>query len=257
MKYLCDHRSKVSNRLGTKRKILLLLDFDGTLSPISKSPETVFLSTENKKILSQLIRSDRFRVAIVSGRSLADLERRCHLSGAIYVGNHGLEFSRRMVHLPASVRKAHHLVRFMRVLAEKLKITFGYWHGVWVENKRLTISLHLRNLSRDRVGLFNELLSFFKFKYRRYPVVWRKGKKVWEIRPAVAWDKGKAALYLLKDFPLHYPVVIGDDRTDEDMFRVFRRKGLTIRVGRLKGSAAQFYLKSVKEVTFFLETLCR
>ena len=75
------------------------------------------------------------------------------------------------------------------------------------------------------------------------------------------WDKGKVVLWLLarQQFLLErneiLPVYIGDDVTDEDAFKVLKKKGLTIFVGEKAGSAAQYYLKTTEEVTEFLRLI--
>ena len=70
--------------------MLVALDYDGTLAPIAGTPEAARLPPQTADVLSELAASDRFSVAVVSGRSLADLKGRLGLD-VIYVGNHGLE----------------------------------------------------------------------------------------------------------------------------------------------------------------------
>jgi trehalose-phosphatase len=98
-------------------------------------------------------------------------------------------------------------------------------------------------------------MIFFKKRYRKYPLVWRKGKKVWELRPDVSWGKGHMADYLAKKYPGALTIAIGDDVTDEDMFKVLKRRGLTARVGFSKLSAADYYLRSPADVVKFLKKL--
>jgi trehalose-phosphatase len=84
---------------------------------------------------------------------------------------------------------------------------------------------------------------------------------VLEIRPNIDWDKGKAVEWVLasiaSDIPARYlPVYIGDDRTDEDAFRILRRRGLTVLVSSEKMvSDAEYVLNNVKEVKIFLKWL--
>mgnify|MGYP001608726104 FL=1 len=80
------------------------------------------------------------------------------------------------------------------------------------------------------------------------------GKKVVEVRPPLAWDKGNAVLWLLakRRYALRgkdvLPVCVGDDATDEDVFQALKGKGITIVVGRNKKSAARYYVESPSEV---------
>jgi len=87
----------------------------------------------------------------------------------------------------------------------------------------------------------------------RNRLILRPGKKVWEIRPGVNWDKGAAAKWIyqqMKNEP--YPIYVGDDVTDEDVFRVFRRQGLTVRVGRNPHSCAEFFIRDQRAIKTFL-----
>ena len=85
-----------------------------------------------------------------------------------------------------------------------------------------------------------------------------EGKKVFEIRPAVAWDKGKAVLCLMDRLDPQgraTPVYLGDDRTDEDAFRALAGRGLTVCIGGRRPTAAQYRLPDVAAVWRFLQAL--
>lgn len=238
-----------------KKKKLLLLDFDGTLVPIAGAPDKVQFSAKTESLLTAISRKRDYRLAIISGRSLKDLRGYFGLNNVIAVGNHGLELSGAGLKLPPRARRAVKLKFTMRLLAEKLRADFCCLPGVLVEDKGLSISLHYRNLARELFPAFTKTLNFFKKSYKEYPLAWRKGKKVWEIVPNVRWHKGFAASHLVKQCAGALPIVIGDDRTDEEMFKAMRRLGITVRVGRSRRSHAEYYLKSQKEVDAFLEEL--
>jgi trehalose-phosphatase len=237
------------------KKVLLLLDFDGTLVGIARTPDEVRFTDRTCRLLTRLRKKKNIKVAIISGRYLKDLLSYFNLKGLIYVGNHGLEMKAPGVGLPREAKKARRLKFLMWRLFEKLKTDFYYLPGILVEDKVLTVSLHFRNLTREHKPAFDEVLHFFQRRYRNHPLVWKCGKKVWEIFPKVHWHKGFAALHLLKHFRGYVPVAVGDDRTDEDMFKAVRRFGITVRVGRKKDSHAEYYVKSQKEVDRLLEGL--
>jgi len=84
----------------------------------------------------------------------------------------------------------------------------------------------------------------------------QKGKKVFEIRPDIKWDKGEIVKWVLKrkSSKKYLPICIGDDTTDEDAFRAIGKKGITILVSRKpKKTYAQYRLNSPKEVLSFLK----
>src|SRR5205085_6274271 len=88
---LFHNLNSIGARVTAAAGVLLFLDFDGTLSPIVDIPEKATLPDETRDILIRLNRRPRFNLALISGRSLADVEQRVGLPDLIYAGNHGLE----------------------------------------------------------------------------------------------------------------------------------------------------------------------
>ncbi len=245
----------VAKKLASARRKLLILDFDGTLAPIVRNPSLAAVDRPLKRVLARLVGRDDFVVAVVSGRALADVRTRVGLPGAVFVGNHGLEVSGRGARLSMPAKRVRRRAASLRTIARKLKAAFYLWPGVQVEDKVYTLSVHFRNIHPYGKPAFDELMKFYRQKFKKYPVVWRKGKKVWEARPFPSWGKGDAALALAARFAGALPVVLGDDDTDEDMFRALAGRGLTVRVGRSSHSSADYYLKSQKKVILLLKKL--
>ena len=86
------------------------------------------------------------------------------------------------------------------------------------------------------------------------------GKKVYELLPDIAWDKGKAVIWLMESLGLDRenvrPVYVGDDRTDEDAFRALEQRGIGILVReQSQPTAASYSLKDPAEVERFLRAL--
>lgn len=249
---------RLEKHFYSKRKKLLLLDFDGTLAPIVKSPSRAAVDSRARKALISLSRSPFYEVVIISGRSRRDLVRRLRFKNIRCVGAHGFEMgSEPGFLLPVAVERIKRLHPLVRLLSRDLKKIFKNFKKVVVEHKKYTTSLHYRGLSKNFLSSFRKKLADFKRRYRHYPIVWTQGKKLWEARLSAQWDKGEAAKHLLKRFPGALPVAFGDDSTDEDMFRAMKSKGITVRVGRSQNSTADYYLKSTEEVADFLESLCR
>lgn len=257
VKYLWNEFNALGPFLSSRKTRLVLLDFDGTLAPIAAAPEAVRLDRETRRILANLNKPPHDTLAILSGRSLKEVSSLVRLKNVIYAGNHGLEINGRGFKLPPKAREARKLRKFIKLLAQKFRMAFGSFQGILVEDKNFTLSLHFRRLPAEQAFLFNRLVRFFREKYEKYPLVWVRGKKVWEIRPRVYWGKGDTALYLLQKIPGAFPLAIGDDVSDEDMFKAIAKRGIAIRVGNSKTSEADYYLKSPSEVRVFLENLSR
>jgi trehalose-phosphatase len=240
--------------LSTRQK-LLLLDFDGTLAPIVPTPGEAKLEKEIEEALALLSASRRCKIAIISGRSLSDLMSHFRCDNLIYAGNHGFEIKGKGMKLPPRANSAKKLGALMWHLSKKLIYEFSRMPGVRIENKTYTLSVHYRGLSGSRLSLFSRKMRDFRKKCIGWPIIWKKGKKVWEAHPYVRWGKGNLALYLADKFRRALPIVIGDDLADEEMFEALKGRGVTVRVGRSKTSGAQYYLKSCREVGRFLKSL--
>jgi len=254
VKYLRTSTTVIRRLLAARTK-LLLLDFDGTLAPICESPESVRLGKRTKESLEAMGSSDRFKIAIISGRSLSDLTSHFQISSLIYVGNHGFEIKGKGLKLPQRARSARRLETLMWHCSRKFELELASVSGVRVENKNYTLSIHYRAVSAGMLHEFNRKIESMQTKTVGWPVIWKKGKKVWEVHPYVRWGKGNMSLYLADKFSHALPIVIGDDFADEEMFDALKDRGVTVRVGSSKSSKAKYYLKSCNEVGEFLKML--
>jgi trehalose 6-phosphate phosphatase len=242
------------------KDLLLFLDYDGTLTPIVSRPHLAVLTAARRGVLRRLARRKTVRLAAVSGRQVGDLRSRVGVRRIFYVGNHGMEIDGpgfRWRHPDASAIRAI-LARVARTLRKKLRAI----PGVFVEDKGLTLSVHYRvaGPSAVRAGK-NALIETMESSDWARRLKWKPGKKVWEIRPAVDWNKGRAVRRLLAGplrTPGGVPVYIGDDRTDEDAFRALGARGITVKVLDREGigpTAARYTVGSVKEVYDFLKRI--
>lgn len=257
MRYLWSVWPALKKRIQSAKRILLILDFDGTLTKIAKTPQGVVLKKNTKNFLTVLSKSPRYKLAVVSGRSLKNLKSFFRIRNCIYAGNHGLELKGGKLLLPLQARKARKLKALVWLLGEKLKEDFSKVSGILIEDKNYTLSLHHRNVPREYAPFFKQEVDRFRKQYSHWPLIWKKGKKVWDVRPGINWDKGNIVLHLSKHYPDALPIIIGDDVTDEDMFKALKHQAVTIRVGRSSRSTAMHYLKSTKSVGRFLEVLCQ
>ncbi len=253
MRSLWIHWPDLARELTSRKDILLLLDFDGTLAPLEASPGLVKLPAATKSLIKTLGSRHGVKVAIISGRCASNIRSRVGLRLVYYAGNHGLEIEGPGISfthpLAASLKPA------LQKLSGGLKKDLRSLTGVLLENKGMTVSIHYRLLGPEDLRKFRRLMRLFRARTRGLPFRWRAGHKVWEIIPKARWDKGRAALCLLRYLGHPFPVALGDDRTDEDMFRALRGKGITVRIGRRQPSAAEYHLSSQNETQSFLAAL--
>jgi len=238
-------------------KYFLFLDYDGTLTPIVKKPGLAVLSKTRRSLLKKIAGAPHFLVAIVSGRMLSDLKKRVSIKGIYYAGNHGFEIAGPKIKITHP--KALQAKPILRRIKSKLREKLGDIKGIIIEDKILTLSLHYRLVSaRDFKKIKKLFPGIVKPYLKTKKIRLTYGKKVFEIRPNIKWDKGRAVLWFMKKVgkgKKFTPLYIGDDTTDEDAFRVLKKRGVTFRVGRTKKTHARYRLKDVKQVYKFLELL--
>ena len=258
MKHLGKSQIRMINKVKD-RCLYFFLDFDGTLTPIRRDPQKVRLGRRMQYTLKNLAAKRNISVAVVSGRALKDIKRIIGLKDIIYVGNHGLEAAGPNVEfiLPSAVKTK----RVIKAIGQELRKKLRRFKGVITEDKTLSLSVHYRMANKKSIGEITELFELITKPYRKKRKVRvTEGKKVWEIRPPVAWDKGRAVKKLLWKEEQRLkkkiiPFCLGDDKTDEDVFRLFKTRGYTIKVTNkpYEESAANYYLGSIDDVRGFLK----
>ena len=235
MPHLLNIWPSVSGKLANVSRVLLLFDYDGTLTPIVARPEIATLSDETRRSLSDLAAMDRFVVGVVSGRGLADLEALVAVPGLVYAGNHGLEMAGRgMDFLHPDVTNFE---PSLAELAQLLERELAEVPGILVDNKRLTLTVHFRSTPESYVALVDSKVVAAAAPYvDAGQMKITRGKKVVEVRPNLDWGKGKAIEKIREecgDSPL--PMFFGDDQTDEDGFAsVQDAGGFAVYVGPLR-----------------------
>lgn len=250
-----DHLKEIEAILSGHQPAIFL-DYDGTLSPIAERPELALIPVQTRRLLARLAKL--CTIAVVSGRGLADVRAKVGLPDLIYAGSHGFEIDGPDVALehPDAVQVLPELDRTEERLAAELADV----RGVIVERKRFAIAVHYRMADPGAVSSIEERVQVALDKssgLRR-----RMGKKVFELVPALQWDKGRAVLWLLEalgqDKPGVIPLYIGDDRTDEDAFAAVRERGLGIVVaGPTAVSKAAYRLSDTEAVVQFLDHLAQ
>lgn len=226
--------------------LLICLDYDGTLSPIVARPEEAHLQPNMRATVQALSR--RYPTAIISGRELADVRERVGLPQLYYAGNHGFEIAG-----PAGSGIAWDLGRDyiaeLDELYQACAIELPPVDGLIIEHKHYSLSVHYRLIDDAEVPPLEAALCGLLQQYPRLRL--RHGKRVFEIRPAVDWHKGKAVLRLLEFSQARQarPVFIGDDLTDEDAFEEIKSFGIGVLVSRdARETAAAFRVADSEEV---------
>jgi trehalose-phosphatase len=263
LEHLLSSWNEINERLNSARHILLLTDYDGTLTPIVARPELAVLPPEIKLILRALAEQSHFTLGVISGRALEDLKERVGIPGIIYAGNHGLEIEGPGIKFVNPV--AEELRPVLRVMHYILGRSLKTIKGVFVENKGLSLTVHYRQAEERRAG---EVESVVRDVIGGSEALGKArlthGKKVYEVRPDIAWDKGKAVKLLMKRYGKGgrnsglVPIYLGDDLTDEDAFKAIEGygQGLSVLIGESNTpSHARFFLKSPAEVAVFLKML--
>ncbi|MEE9400152.1 MAG: trehalose-phosphatase [Dehalococcoidales bacterium] len=262
MQYLFQLWESFSADIGAASHVLVLSDYDGTLTPIVPRPDEAILPPGVREKLCALAEKKNFSVGIVSGRSLSGVKAMVGVDGIYYAGNHGFEIDGpgiNMIHPAAKAAQAE-----MKDLNRQLSAKLGSIEGVIIEDKSFSLSVHYRLVKKgeeDMVSeIFNQVTSPF---IRQSRIRVTSGKKVFEIRPPIDWHKGKAVETIVEEMKAAFKyeqlltIYLGDDTTDEDAFRVLHRpQGWSIFVGPENlSSDADYFLKSTAEVSTFLSRL--
>lgn len=238
--------------------ILLMLDFDGTLVPIQDEPFSVELDREGRNLLRELRDNGQIELAVISGRSLPDIKAKVGLKDIVYAGCHGLEMEGPEWTLIQP--KAQSLQPLLEQVAGELTdLAASVAEKVIVEDKRYGVAVHYRKADPAKIKRMERALAE-QLRKHKGKLKLSKGRKVYELKPNVRWDKGQAARLLMRmnEKRSPFPVYIGDDLTDETAFQAIRERGLGILVESQERStvtAASYRMGSVRQVREFLKGL--
>ncbi|TMJ11597.1 MAG: trehalose-phosphatase [Alphaproteobacteria bacterium] len=227
----------------------LFLDFDGTLVELAHAPDAIAVPESLRPLLDRLAERLGGRLAVVSGRSLGDLDR--HLGSGLPVsGSHGLEIRHSDGRFsapspPSGLASARAAVDAFAQATP----------GLLAEDKPASIALHFRGAP----GREGEVQDFAARLAEETGLKLQQGKMVVELRPAGA-DKGDALRAMMREpqFAGARPWFVGDDLTDEHAFEAAAALGgAGILVGPERGTAAGYRLAGVAEVARWLEEAAR
>jgi trehalose-phosphatase len=235
------------------------MDFDGTLAEFEVDPAAVTLSEARRRLLQSLAHRADMSAGIVSGRRISDLRERAPGLGTLFfAGVHGLEIE------GPELRFTHNAVALaapaLGILTHELKRATKSLAGVFIEDKTLSVVLHVRGATKadqlHAITRFNALAEPFLSDgtLRLQP-----GDHVLELLPNIDWAKGDAVRAIIGHVESStgepvWPVYLGDDQTDEDAFEEIGNTGLTIAVSR-RSNGALFRLDDPAAVECFLRAI--
>ncbi len=223
-------------------RTLVALDFDGTLAPIADRPGAAAMRPATARLLSAVAR--RYPCVIVTGRSRRDASARLRGMPVDIIGNHGAEPQARGV----DVRRV--IARARRAIEPVVR----QWPGAWLEDKAYSLSIHYRQASRSA-----QSQARLEVAARKLPDVRIvHGKLVLNIVAREAPDKGAAVEAARRRHDCRRAIFVGDDQTDESVFRVARPSRLLgIRVGPAVETSAGFGLRRQEDIDRLLAALLR
>lgn len=231
--------------------LALFLDVDGTLLPIAATPDAVTVDPATTELLVRLHAAFGDALALISGRSLPELDRLFAPQRFAAAGQHGAEWR----DAGGRRRQADAHRRELLQLQPQLRALAAADHRLLIEDKALSLALHYRQ-APERA---QELAAALETALRGYPALMlQRGKCVLEVR-AQKSDKSTAIRRLLENAPFagRRPVFVGDDLTDEAGFKLVNALGgYSIKVGP-EPSAASLRLANQEATLAWLGTLTR
>lgn len=229
----------------------LFLDVDGTLLEIAATPEAVQVSASLLQLLKDLEQRLGGALALVSGRSIHNLDELFAPLRLCASGIHGCE--RRNAHgeLTRPAFDAHALNH----ARAELRALVAAHPGLLFEDKGFAVAVHYRLAPELAAQVLTAMQKTCEALGERFEL--QAGKRVFEIRPA-GWSKGTAITEFMREAPFagRTPVFAGDDLTDEHGFEVVNELGgLSIRVGGPVQTRARLRIGSVSEMHAWLREL--
>lgn len=216
-------RNRVSV-LARSPRLLLGVDFDGTLAPIADRPEDARADPRVLALLAQAAALPQTAVAVVSGRGLADLHERIDAAAGLWlVGAHGAEIDG-----PHFSKRADDVALVLEAIAEPLRRAAPESEGFVHERKPVSIAVHYRQVGDATAALAVDTIVETIANPAGLHV--RHGKRVLELM-AVDADKGRAVQRLRSAIGASTVVFLGDDITDEDAFRALGPGDLGVKIG--------------------------
>jgi trehalose 6-phosphate phosphatase len=224
-------------------------DLDGTLAGIKPHPDQVVIPADVLQMLHQLVLQQNGAVALISGRSMVELDALTRPYRLPLAGVHGAERrdingKTHIVSLPDSL---------LKTLSTQLKTELDALPGCKLESKGMAFALHYRQAPQQQ----HAVLALAQAVVQRYPILaLQPGKCVVEIKPRGV-NKGEAIAAFMQEAPFkgRKPVFVGDDLTDEAGFSVVNElNGISVKVGGGE-TQARWHLPDVAAVHLWISNI--
>lgn len=235
------------------RPIVLLFDYDGTLTPLVSHPSLAVLADSVRENLRQLASRERVSVGVVSARSLKDVSDMVCVHDLYYAGSNGGEIDLRGSRMESPI--ARNAQQQLATALAELQGVVGNFPGVWIEPKPLGFAVHYRAASAATSSIFRDCFRWLMSRFRalRYLNVCA----AYEVTPVEAWDKGTAVQCILAKLPMDVvPAYFGSSENDRPaMERVEALGGPTIAIGETAPLFARYRVDSSAALQAELATL--
>jgi trehalose 6-phosphate synthase/phosphatase len=251
-KYLTrEKRNEIITRFRDAEEPCLLLDYDGTLVGFAKHPKDAVPDKNLLKLLQDLTSLSGNTVAIISGRDAATMEEWFGKLPLALVAEHGASIKRKddTWEIRDEIDQS-----WKRLIRPTFEMFVKRCPGSFIEEKNHTLAWHYRKVEAE-LGFTRsrEVLDNLYHLVRNGLLQILDGNKVIEVRVA-GIDKGVAVKKLMEDNSFDFILAVGDDKTDEDMFRAVNDRGITIKVGA-GHSGAQYFMQNQRDVIKLLREL--
>ena len=221
-----EARKDLVEKFQQSKQRILLLDYDGTIVPFAREPRLARPDPELKRLIQNL--SEHADVVLITGRDKKTVDRWFPFREANLVAEHGVWLRIRdedwKMLKPLNVMWKENLLPIMELFADRLP-------GSFVEQKEYSLAFHYRQTDPELASIrVKELTDTLVHLTGNMDVVVLQGSKVLELRNGGV-DKGAAGLHFLSNAQYDFILAVGDDWTDEDLFRVLPEGAFSLKVG--------------------------
>jgi trehalose-phosphatase len=245
--------SDVRRWAGNVRMHSLLLDFDGTLTPLRADLDPGFVDSTVRRVLQEIQDTGRIAIAIISGRSLDEIRGRVGICGLIYAGNYGMEIRGPAVrYIDGTALAARDEIQ---LLALRFKYDLRRFQNLQIRNKGLSITIHWSTpqLPEIRKEIRRVVIDAVADGSKRFTV--RDMLNSIDILPITTWNKGSAQwINRHLNVDVRDSMYVSDDRCDDGVFASLQ-EAITVKVGLADNTCARYVLKDSADVLTLLKLL--